>query len=58
MSSVKKDAVIIGAGVFGCSAAYQLAHRGVPSRIIDQESIAVRASGKAWGGICLSSNCT
>lgn len=46
--SNKKELVIIGAGVTGCSIAYHLAKRGVPSRIIEMDSIAARASGKAW----------
>ncbi len=46
--SSKKEVVIIGAGVIGCSIAYHLAKRGVPSQIIEMDSIAARASGKAW----------
>jgi len=44
-----KDVVIIGAGAIGCSIAYHLARQGVPSIIIERESIAARASGKAAG---------
>lgn len=46
--SPEKEVVIIGAGVIGCSIAYHLAKRGVPSQIIEMDSIAARASGKAW----------
>jgi len=49
--SSKKDIVIIGAGVIGCSIAYHLAKKGIASTIIDRESIGARASGKAWGVI-------
>jgi glycine oxidase len=44
-----QDIVILGAGVIGCSIAYHLARKGIPSRIIERESIGARASGKAWG---------
>jgi glycine oxidase len=44
----QKEVVIIGAGVIGCSIAYHLAQQGVPSQIIERDSIAARASGKAW----------
>ena len=47
--SSKKDIVIIGAGVIGCSIAYHLAKKGITSTIIDREAIGARASGKAWG---------
>jgi glycine oxidase len=46
--SFRKEIVIIGAGVIGCSIAYDLAKRGVPSQIIERDSIAARASGKSW----------
>ena len=46
--SPQKEVVIIGAGVIGCSIAYHLAKQGVPSQIIERESIAARASGKSW----------
>jgi len=46
--STQKEIVIIGAGVIGCSIAYHLAKRGVPSVIIERDSIGARASGKAW----------
>ncbi len=49
MSAQKgKEIVIIGAGVAGCSIAFHLAKRGMPPLIIERESIAARASGKAW----------
>lgn len=46
--SPKKEVVIIGAGVTGCSIAYHLARRGIPSQILERDSIGARASGKAW----------
>ena len=46
--STRKDVIIIGAGVIGCSIAYHLGRRGISACIVDRESIAVRASGKAW----------
>ena len=47
----KKEVVIVGAGVIGCSIAYHLAKQGVPSQVIEKDSIAARASGKAWAVI-------
>jgi glycine oxidase len=44
----RKEIVIIGAGVVGCSIAYHLAKQGVSSQIIEREAIAARASGKSW----------
>lgn len=46
--SARKDVIVIGAGVIGCSIAYHLGRRGISTYIVDRESIAVRASGKAW----------
>jgi glycine/D-amino acid oxidase-like deaminating enzyme len=46
-----QEIVIVGAGVIGSSIAYHLARKGMPSRIIERESIGARASGKAWGVI-------
>jgi glycine oxidase len=46
--STRKDVIVIGAGVIGCSIAYHLGRRGISTCIVDRESIAVRASGKAW----------
>ena len=43
-----KDVVVIGAGVIGCSIAYHLGRRGISASIVERESIATRASGKAW----------
>jgi len=47
MSKVK-DVIVIGAGAIGCSTAYHLGRRGILAQVVDRESIAVRASGKAW----------
>ena len=46
--STRKDVIIVGAGVIGCSIAYHLGRRGISACIVDRESIATRASGKAW----------
>jgi glycine/D-amino acid oxidase-like deaminating enzyme len=46
--SLRKDVIVVGAGVMGCSIAYHLGRRGISTRIVDRESIATRASGKAW----------
>jgi len=46
--SKSSDVIVIGAGAIGCSIAYHLGRRGITSRVVDRESIAVRASGKAW----------
>jgi glycine oxidase len=42
-----KEVVIVGAGATGCSIAYHLAKRGISSQVIERDSIAARASGKA-----------
>ena len=46
--SARRDVIVVGAGVIGCSIAYHLGRRGISTCIVDRESIAVRASGKAW----------
>jgi glycine/D-amino acid oxidase-like deaminating enzyme len=46
--SARKDVIIVGAGVIGCSIAYHLGRRGISACIVERESIATRASGKAW----------
>jgi glycine/D-amino acid oxidase-like deaminating enzyme len=46
--SDNKNIIIVGGGVIGCSIAYHLGLRGYTSTIIEKESIAARASGKAW----------
>jgi glycine oxidase len=48
----KKKIVIVGAGVTGCSIAYHLAKLGISSTIVERESVAARASGKAWAVSC------
>ncbi|MHC4993136.1 MAG: NAD(P)/FAD-dependent oxidoreductase [Planctomycetota bacterium] len=46
--SIRRDVIVIGAGAIGCSIAYHLGRRGISARVVDRESIASRASGKAW----------
>ncbi len=48
MTGEPKKIVIVGAGVTGCSIAYHLAKLGVSCTVVERESIAERASGKAW----------
>jgi glycine/D-amino acid oxidase-like deaminating enzyme len=47
--SARKDVIVVGAGVIGCSIAYHLGRRGISTCIVERESIGTRASGKAWG---------
>lgn len=46
--SKRRDVIVVGAGAIGCSIAYHLGRRGISVRVVDRESIAARASGKAW----------
>jgi glycine/D-amino acid oxidase-like deaminating enzyme len=46
--STRREVIVIGAGAIGCSIAYHLGRRGISARVVDRESIATRASGKAW----------
>lgn len=46
---LNKTAVVIGAGISGCSTAYSLAKRGWEVTLIDQDEIASGASGNAQG---------
>jgi glycine/D-amino acid oxidase-like deaminating enzyme len=46
--STSGDVIVIGAGAIGCSIAYHLGRPRISARVVDRESIATRASGKAW----------
>jgi glycine/D-amino acid oxidase-like deaminating enzyme len=46
--STRREVIVVGAGVVGCSIAYHLGRRGISACVVDRESIAARASGKAW----------
>ncbi len=47
----QSDVIVIGAGAIGCSIAYHLGKRGMRATVVERESIATRASGKAWAVI-------
>ena len=41
------DAIIIGAGIMGCSAAFQLAQRGLKVAVLEKENIGAGSTGKS-----------
>jgi glycine/D-amino acid oxidase-like deaminating enzyme len=43
------DAIVVGAGVIGCSTAYNLAKRGASVLVVDRRGIAAEQSSKSWG---------
>jgi len=48
MSAIKaQEVIILGGGVFGFSIAYHLAKEGIPSQVIEMDSIGAKASGKS-----------
>lgn len=49
MLSGKQRVVILGGGIHGCSVAYYLALKGIPSTIVEETGIAAAASGKSGG---------
>ncbi len=46
---VNKTAIVVGAGIAGCSTAFSLAKRGWKVTVIDQNTVASGASGNAQG---------
>src|SRR5439155_5814689 len=48
-SSRVRDAVVVGAGVAGCTAAFELARRGLSVVLVEQRTIAAGASGRNMG---------
>jgi len=49
------DVVIIGGGVIGCSIAYHLAKRGIPTHVIERDDIAMGSSGACDKAVLLQS---
>src|SRR4030095_16016760 len=45
------DAVIIGGGIIGCSAAYYLAMQGVSVALFEKGRVAGEQSGRNWGWV-------
>ncbi len=43
------DAIVIGAGIAGCTLAYELASRGVKTVVLEQSIVAAESSGKNTG---------
>ena len=50
-TSLKCDALVIGAGIVGCATALQLARRGRKVALIERDQAGVRASGVNFGGV-------
>ena len=48
-SSRVRDAVVVGAGIAGCTAAFELARRGLRVVLVEQRTIAAAASGRNMG---------
>ena len=46
-----RDAIIVGGGLHGCSAAYHLASRGVGCIVLEKETVGRHASGASAGGV-------
>eukprot|EP00884_Botryococcus_braunii_P008048 jgi/Botrbrau1/17244/Bobra.0015s0004.5 len=51
-----ESVVICGGGIIGCSIAYYLSLRGIGATVIERESVACAASGKAGGFLALDWN--
>jgi glycine/D-amino acid oxidase-like deaminating enzyme len=45
------DVVVIGAGIVGCSTAYELARKGVSVALIEKGVVAGEQSGRNWGWV-------
>jgi glycine/D-amino acid oxidase-like deaminating enzyme len=43
------DAVIVGGGIVGCTAAYHLARRGLRPLVLEQRTVAAQQSGRSFG---------
>ena len=49
------DVVIIGGGVIGCSIAYYLSKRGIPTHLIEKDDVAMGSSGACDKAVLLQS---
>ena len=43
------DAVVIGAGIMGCSTAYQLSRRGLKVAVVEKSTISAGSTGSIVG---------
>jgi sarcosine oxidase subunit beta len=50
-STLKADALVLGAGIQGCATALQLARRGQKVVMLERDQAGVRASGVNFGGV-------
>ncbi|MDQ6920271.1 MAG: FAD-dependent oxidoreductase, partial [Candidatus Dormibacteraeota bacterium] len=44
-----REVIVVGAGIAGCTAAYELARRGLQVSVFDSRGIAPAASGRNMG---------